>query len=68
MSTKNSEGLLGMKNLEAKYQNTAMRTIPAMVCPKSPSMASLLLALMDVASAAVVVDVVAAYDSATYTL
>ncbi len=66
MSIKDSEGLLGVKKLKAKYHNTAMRTIPAMVCPKSPSAASPPPALMVMASAAVVVVVAAAvYGSAT---
>lgn len=29
-------GRLGPKNLAAKYQNTAIRTMPAMLCPRPP--------------------------------
>ena len=29
-------GRFGPKNLAAKYQNTAIRTMPAMLCPRPP--------------------------------
>lgn len=36
MRAEGSVGLLGEKNLEAKYQKTAIRIIPVIVCPKPP--------------------------------